>query len=113
MSIGAATAAAGAASAAKASRVVTSRAKGFSRVESRPRADVALAADGGHRPGGLAEALLAHVVLELLAPDGISDQALEVGIGCTISQRFAQVGLVQREQAGSELALGCQPHPVA
>src|SRR3954451_9776268 len=88
-------------------------AKGFLRLEIRPEGGAALAADGGHRPGRLAEALLADVVLELFSPDGIPDQCLELWIGCTVPQRLAQICLVKREEAGAQLALGGQTHAVA
>src|SRR5207244_9516480 len=77
------------------------------------REATASAAYGAHRPRRLAEARLAHVVLELLAPDGVADQLLEPSIRRTIAQRLPQVGLVQREQAGSELAFRRQPDAVA
>src|SRR5580765_4824006 len=81
-------------------------------VDSRRRSAAALAADRGHGPRRLAEAGLAHVVLEFLAPDGVADHALELGVGGTAAHRLAQIRFVQREQAGAELALGCQAHAV-
>src|SRR5207244_8412368 len=77
------------------------------------REATASAAYGAHRPRRLAEARLAHVVLELLAPDGVADQLLEPSIRRTIAQRLPQVGLVQREEAGAELAFRRQPDAVA
>src|SRR3954468_17736789 len=88
-------------------------AKGVPTVESRRGGRAALAADGRHRPGGLTEALLSHVVLQLLAPHRVADQGLEFVIARTAAERFAQVGLVKREEAGAELALGRQPYAVA
>ena len=39
--------------------------------------------------------------------------SLELGVGGAGAQRLAQVGLVQREEAGAQLALGGQADPVA
>src|SRR3954447_26055996 len=97
----------------RARTVVTRRRKGFSRLEIRRIADSALAADGGHRPRGLSEALLADVVLELFAPDRSPDEPLELLVGDPLAQWLAQVGLVEREKACAQLALGSQPHTVA
>src|SRR4051812_29936858 len=55
-----------------------------------------LAADGGHRPCGLAEAFFAHVMLQLLAPHGVADDRLDFFIRGPGAQWVAQVGLVQR-----------------
>ena len=67
------------------------------------------AADALHRPRRLDEAGLADVVLQLLAPDGVADDRLELLVARAGAQRLAQVGLVQREEAGAQLALGRQP----
>src|ERR1700733_10728078 len=72
----------------------------------------ALAADGGHAAGGLDEALLADVVLELLGPHGIADDPFELNVVSTVSDRGAQVGFVQREQAGAKPSVGGQANPV-
>src|SRR5918999_1886890 len=72
-----------------------------------------LAADRGHRARRLAEARLADPVLELLAPDGVANRALELGVARPAAEWRAQVGLVDREQAGAELALRGQPDAVA
>ena len=61
----------------------------------------------------LDEARLADVVLELLAPHGVADDLLELAIVGALAQRGAQVGLVQREQARAQAAVGGQPDPVA
>ena len=71
------------------------------------------AADGRHRPGGLDEPGLTDVVLELLAPDGLANRALELIIVGAVAQRPAQVGLVEREQAGAQASIGCQTDAVA
>src|ERR687895_1375907 len=78
-----------------------------------PRPRATLSADARHRARRLAEAGLAHVVLELLAPDGVAHDPLELVIGGARTQRAAQVGLVQREQARPQHALGGQPDAVA
>src|SRR2546426_10544787 len=77
------------------------------------REATASAAYSAHRPRRLAEPWLAHVVLELLAPHGLADQLVELGVGCARAQRLPQVGLVQREEAGAELAFRRQPDAVA
>ena len=61
-----------------------------------------LTADRAHRARGLDEAGLADVVLELLAPDGVADDLLELVILGAVPHRTAQVGLAQREQAGAQ-----------
>ena len=58
------------------------------------------AADSAHRAGRLDEARLVHVVLELLAPDRVADELLELLVARAGAQRLAQVGLVEREEAG-------------
>ena len=72
------------------------------------------AADGAHRAVGLDEARLVHPVLELLAPDRprgrASSSSSSLGAG---PHRRAQVRLVQREQAGAQLAVGRHPDAVA
>ena len=50
-------------------------------------ASPALAADGAHRARGLDEARLVDVVLELLAPDRVADDLLEVVVGRARAQR--------------------------
>src|SRR5689334_9033976 len=101
-------------SASSTRRVVASlRAKGVSRLESRLFGDAALAADCGHRASGLPEALFSNLVLQLLAPHRVADQRLDFLIRGSRAHRLAQVGLVQREEAGAQLALGGQAHAVA
>src|SRR4051794_35298579 len=76
----------------------------------RPRG---LAADLRHRARRLDEARVVDVVLELLAPHRVADDLLEVVVGGAGAQRRAQVGLVQREQAGPQPPVGGQPDAVA
>src|SRR5262245_18757081 len=71
------------------------------------------AADGAHRASGLDEARLVDVMLELLAPDGLAHYVLEVRVGRSGADRPTQVGLVEREQAGAQLAVGGEPDAVA
>ena len=66
------------------------------------------AADRGHRARRLDEARLVDVVLELLAPDRVADDLLELVVARAGAQRRAQVGLVEREEAGAQPALGGQ-----
>src|SRR4051812_39498385 len=73
----------------------------------------ASAADGGHRARWLHEAGLVDAVLELLAPDGVADDRLQLVVADAGAQRRAQVGLVDREEAGPQAALGCDPDAVA
>ena len=56
---------------------------------------------------------LVDVVLELLAPDRVADDLLELGVVGARAHRRAQVGLVEREQAGAQLAVGGQADAVA
>src|SRR4051794_6979697 len=72
-----------------------------------------LAADLRHRARRLDEARVVDVVLELLAPHRVADDLLEVVVGGAGPQRAPQVGLVQREQAGSQPPVGGQPDAVA
>src|ERR687895_1562800 len=60
-----------------------------------PRPRATLSADAGHAARRLAEAGLAHVVLELLAPDGVADYLFELVVARAGAQRPAQVRLVQ------------------
>src|SRR3954453_3733101 len=108
----AASALAGRASRNRARNVVARRRTtgGSLRLEIRFRAGSASAADGGHGARRLPEALLAYVVLQLLAPHRVADQALDLLIRGPRPQRPAQVGLVKREEAGARLALGGQGH---
>src|SRR4051794_20082663 len=71
------------------------------------------AADRAHRPRRLAEARLADVVLQFLAPDGVADDRLDLGVARATSQRLAQVSLMHREETGSKLALGGEADAVA
>jgi hypothetical protein len=66
------------------------------------------AADRRHRPRRPAVAGLADPMLQLLAPDGVADHALELRIARPAAKRLAQVDLVDREQAGPELAVDDQ-----
>src|SRR6266516_411160 len=52
-------------------------------------------------------------MLQLLAPDGVAHDRLELRVGGARAHRLAQVGLMQREQAGAQLALGGQADAVA
>ena len=61
----------------------------------------------------LDEAGLADVVLELLAPHGVTDDPLELGVRGALAQRPTQVGLVQREQACAEPPVGSETDAVA
>src|SRR3954451_3658399 len=72
-----------------------------------------LSADRAHRSLRLNEPRLIDVVLELLAPDRLPDESLELGVRGAGAQRVSHVGFVQREQAGPQLAVGGQPDPVA
>src|SRR5947209_8509321 len=72
-----------------------------------------LAADGGHRPRRLDESGLADVVLELLAPDRVAEDLLELGVVGALTHRGAQVGLVEREEARAQAAVGGESDPVA
>src|SRR5579875_2600723 len=74
---------------------------------------VGSAADRRHRARGLDEPGLADVVLELLAPDRVPDDARDLGVARPGAQRAAQIGLVQREQAGAQPAIGGEPDAVA
>ena len=71
------------------------------------------AADRAHRPGRRAEAGLVDPVLQLLAPDRVADDPLQLGVVGAGPQRRAQVGLVEGEEAGAQLAVGGQAQPVA
>src|SRR5918992_1980195 len=78
----------------------------------RPRA-AGSAADCAHRPRRLAEAPLADVVLQLLAPDGRADDPFQLVVARAVAQWPPKVGLVEREEAGPELALGGEADPIA
>src|SRR3954454_3687423 len=52
-------------------------------------------------------------MLELLAPDGRADDLVQLRVRGPAAQRLAQVGLVDREQARAQLAVGGQANPVA
>src|SRR2546421_11500653 len=52
-------------------------------------------------------------MLELLAPYGLADDPLELGVVGAGAQRPPQVSLVQREQTCAQAAVGGQPDPVA
>ncbi len=66
-----------------------------------------------HRARRLDEPRLADPVLELLAPHGVTDDLLQLGVGGAVSDRAPQVGLVEREQARAQAAVGGEPDPVA
>src|SRR5262249_2872658 len=83
---------------------------------SRWRADpggAGLPADGGHRARRLDKARLAHVVLELLAPHGVANDGLELGVGGAVAHRCALVGPAGREQARAQPAVRGQADAVA
>src|SRR5580704_18684627 len=71
-----------------------------------------LAADGGHAASGLDEPGLADVVLQLLEPDRVADDPRELVVVGSVAERTAQVGLVQREQARAQVAVGRQANAV-
>src|SRR3954469_1455602 len=71
------------------------------------------AADRAHRAGRLDEARLVDAVLELLAPDGLADDPLDLVVARAVAQRRAQVGLVDREQARAQAAVGGEVDAVA
>src|SRR5436305_7279930 len=72
-----------------------------------------LPANRAHRARRLDEARLAHVVLQLLAPDRVADPRGQLLIRGAGAQRLSQVRLVHGEETCAELALGSEPHPVA
>src|SRR3954453_12428459 len=78
-----------------------------------PDPDRASTADGRHGARRLHEAGLVDVVFELLAPDGVADDLLEVVVGRAGPQRAAQVGLVVAEQARAQAAVGGDADAVA
>src|SRR3954470_12286204 len=71
------------------------------------------AADLRHRALGLDEPGLVDVVLELLAPDRLAHDACELLVARAVAQRPPEVGLVQREQARPQAAVGRQANAVA
>src|SRR3954468_5720638 len=74
---------------------------------------LASAADRAHRARRLHEPRLVDAVLELLAPDGLADDPLDLVVARAVAQRRAQVGLVDREQAGAQAAVGGKADAVA
>src|SRR5918994_45839 len=72
-----------------------------------------LASDRAHRPWRLAEPRLADPVLQLLAPDGVPNDRFELVVGDPPAQRCPEVGLIHREQAGPQLAVGREANSVA
>ena len=73
----------------------------------------ALAADLAHRPRRLAEPRLVDPMLQLLAPHGVPDDLLQRVVARAGAQRLPQIGLVDREQAGPQLAVGGDADAVA
>jgi len=53
------------------------------------------------------------VVLELLTPDGVANPLAELGVARPGAQWLTEIRLVDREEAGAQLALSRQPQPVA
>src|SRR5262245_14591188 len=80
---------------------------------SEPGLDKSLTADLAHRPRRLTEARLGHVVLQLLAPDRVADDLRQRPVAGAGAERRAQVGFVQAEEAGAELAFRRQADAVA
>src|SRR5215210_3550720 len=70
-------------------------------------------ADAGHRPRRLDEARIADLVLELLAPHRVANDRLELGVAGAGPHGRTEVGLVEREEAGPQHALGGQADAVA
>jgi hypothetical protein len=58
-----------------------------------------LPADPAHGPRRGPEARLVDAMLELLAPHGVADDFLQLGVVGAGAKRSAQVGLVHREKA--------------
>src|SRR5215207_8196361 len=71
------------------------------------------ASDGAHGPRRRAEPGLVDVVLELLSPDRVADDGLEVSVGRPGAHRVPEIRLVHREEASPELAVGREPDAVA
>src|ERR1700694_1936925 len=74
---------------------------------------VRLPANLRHRLHRLDEARLVDEVALLLAPDGGFDDAPKMIVRRSRAEKVPQRGLLQREQAGSQSALGGEANPVA
>src|SRR3954447_22555480 len=72
-----------------------------------------LPANRAHGARRLDEARLADMVLQLLAPDRVAYQRRQLRVRSAGAQRLAQIGLVHREEARAQLALGSQADAVA
>src|SRR5215207_6800046 len=72
-----------------------------------------LATNCRHRPIGLQETRVVDAVTWLLAGNGSDPEGSNLGVAGAASQRRTQIGLGAGEQAIPNLAVGCQPDPVA
>src|SRR5690242_584179 len=52
-------------------------------------------------------------MLELLAPDGVTDDLLELVVARSLAHRRSQVGLIQREKTRPQPSVSGEPDPVA